>query len=268
VISGGFVHVVASKADEINMQQFTSRLAYWADPDTARSKNPPAIRISEAALSHIDFTFTDERREPLPVAFDYFHFTLSGITGVLKDFRAKGDTLEFKTKRLVAEERKSKFKIHRLATTFRLTRHSIALEPLQLWAGHSFLADSLRFGFAKQSDMGSIIDKVEIRLKLEKSRLDYRDIGLFNETIASRSDSIRVSGLFTGRVNNAKLDNFKIAFGHGSTAKGSMTMKGLPNVDSTFFGIHLENSKILPADLGQYTPVSSHHIWPNWVLQL
>lgn len=255
----GHVRIVNSrKLGEVNITQFVERLEAWLSPDTTRSKNPANFFIYSAGISDFQLTIDNENKPLITDGFDYNHIHLDSITGIVENFRTRADTLEFNLPSLRARDSKTAWKVHKLTTFYRLTRHDMTLAPMKLWVGHSYLADTLQFQYGKKGDMADFVEKVTVRANLVKSRIDYRDLALFATTLKKVPDSVRVaSARVRGRVPDFTVDQMVAVFGKESELVGKVRMIGLPDFWTTTMAISLRPSYIDPEDLRKYVPASA-----------
>src|SRR5690606_34466081 len=180
---------------DLNINIFISELNKLSKG--GQGKNPH-INIGEAILANSTFTYTDPSRDSIERGFDFNHFTLHIDEGQIQNFLAIGDTVQFDVRTLLLQDEKTKFDIHQLATSFRISQRSMEFNGLYLKAGQSFIADTVTFAYDSQRDLRDFINRVKIRANLDSTIIHPRDLALFAPGTEKLGNPIRFSGKVDG----------------------------------------------------------------------
>jgi hypothetical protein len=250
-LSNGIVEVRKDKITrEININEFINSIMDWVDDgDTTRSPNPKIFSIDKSVLSKMTFSFMDETEPALPNQFDYYHFKLKGIHGIVENFWQRRDTIRLQAVKLMGRDLATGLKIHDLSTQFRYTKHDMVFGKLHAEIGDSYLGDSLAFQFESTDDFSDFNQKVQMVAHLDSSILHAQDLSFFNPILKDWYEVYNLSGNLEGTVDNFRLKKMRLFTGRNTFLTGSLNMRGLPEIDETFVDLRLKPSFVNPVDL-------------------
>ena len=254
-LSGGLVEVRRSKkTGKINMTGFSDAILDWVNgTDTTRSLHPPVFSIDQVRLEGMTFAYIDETEAPLPGQFDYYHFHLDGICGVINNFWQRRDSIRLQTENLVATDRGSGLEVKSLSARFGLTSQDMFLKNLHAEIGGSVLRDSLGFRFLSWDDFSNFNHAVELSANLRNSIIQSNDLALFAPALKGLNEVYSVSGEISGTVDNFRWKQMELKSENNTRIQGSLNMRGLPDAGQTFTDLRLKNSSINPSDLTFFT---------------
>jgi hypothetical protein len=255
-IDGVFVdsaHVFLTKINEsdssrdLNINVFIANInaSYSGSGSGGRS---PKVNIGEAFVNRSQFTFINQDRDSIKQGFDYDHFSIVVDEAQLNSFVILGDTTEFNVNTLIAQDVKTKFKVHQISTFFRVCQQSMEFRDIDLHAGESIIADQVVLSYEHLRDLNDIINKVTWEANLINTTIDPYDLAHFVPGIERLGQPVNLEGTFKGMVSNFKFTKMKIDLGRTHLA-GSLDMDGLPDFEETFMVISLRNSIVDPTDL-------------------
>lgn len=236
---------LADTATDLNINIFISELNKLSRG--GQGKNP-RVNIGEAILSNSTFTYTDLSRDSIAGGFDYNHFTLNIDEGQIQNFLAIGDTVQFDVRTLLLQDEKTKFNIHQLATSFRISQTSMEFNGLYLKAGQSFIADTVRLTYDSQRDLRDFVNRVKIHAHLDSTVIHPQDLALFAPGTEKIGSPIRFSGQADGRVRKFTVSNMDARI-NNTRLLGKLDLDGLPNIEETFIIVNLQNSQLDFEDL-------------------
>ena len=257
--------VIVPEAGMLNIDGFIEKIAELTAPKVPRPPDAPddnipftigKSRVIDGTLSYDD---PRENKRYGNRVFDYFHFTLKGIHGDLKDFLVQGDTIAFSAKKLQLVDAQTGLKVNRLDTKFLFCQKKMELNELDASIGDSHITDAITFLYNRSGDLSDFNHKVYIQGHLNNSRISSTDLGLFSTYVDDLHEKWMVTGDFNGKVDDFVLSNSNINFGTKSTLKGDLGFKGLPNLNAVEMDLRLVKSEILPEDIVQYYPELKAH---------
>lgn len=253
-ISGGLVEVRrSSKTGKINISGFSDAIIDWINgSDTSRSPDPPVFSMDKVRLEGMTFGYIDEIEAAPGTRFDYYHFHLDGISGVIHDFWQRRDSIRLRAENLVATDRKSRLEVKTLSTDFGLTAHDMFFRNLSAGIGNSLLRDSLGFRYSSWNDFGDFNHKVEFEASLDSSRIQAKDLACFAPALEGLDEEYAISGFISGKVDNFRWRDMIVKTQGKSLLQGSLSMRGLPATDEVFTDLRLKSSRINPSDLNFY----------------
>lgn len=244
--------------EDINISEFIWKIQQLTEPKVKRVGPPLPIVIPKFTLDNMLFSYDDKREAAMEESFDYYHFTIDSIHGIVTDLYAVVDTIQLDAHKLSAGLRESHLKVKELSTAFLLDKHQIRCGNLYAKIGESEIRDYFRFEYKDINELSDFNEKAIVTIKLKESKLSIRDIAHFAPSLKGIKDDIFISGNMKGRVNRFSVDSLNAYFGKTGHLKGKLFFDGLPNVSETFMNINLSEINAAANDLVQYTGPSSN----------
>ena len=256
ILRGAEVNLIRNAPDgSFNIDWFIYNIDSLSPPPSEKpkvTKKSKPFSIPRAKLIDSKFTMDDIIRGYTDPGFDPNHFTLENIQADLNNLTFNADTFSVAIKNLSCRDQKTQLPVHNLTTYYRLSNKAMEFYDLDFRVGNSHIKDELVFKFDSQLDLGYFIDKVTVISRMRGSQVDLDDLKLFAPELNSINDYYIISGDFEGTVKRFDFDDFNIAFGNQSTAKGSVSFFGLPDISQTFTDLKLQQARIHSNDLEQY----------------
>lgn len=244
VLDSAHVHLadLTHNADTaINITAWVDSLAaQFASQDTTPSHTQ--LRIGEIILDNSEFILHRPGTDSIP-GFDHNHFHVDVDDVELEQFMVSGDTLQFRINTMVAEELKTRFKVHELRTFFRISGQSMEFLGLHLEAGHSFIADSVTFRYNGYDQLADFNRGTTISANLNHTIIDPHDLALFASAAGQLPSSLYLSGHVNGRVDKFTWRDMDLKMGR-SRLIGKLSMDGLPGLEETFINLQLSPSQM------------------------
>lgn len=254
-LSQGLAEVRRSKKTrKINFKGFSDAILDWVNGnDTTRSLHPPVFSIDKVRLEGMSFGYIDETKEALPGQFDYYHFYLDGISGMMYNFWQRRDSIRLQADQLVAVDRASRLEVKSINTYFGLTGQDMFFRKLQAEIGGSIIRDSLVFQYENWDDFGDFNRKVHMEVRLDSSVIQAEDLAFFAPSLKGWKETFTASGRLSGTVDRFRWRQMQLQSGRNTLLQGSLHMSGLPAIDETYTDLRLKSSRINPVDLTYYT---------------
>lgn len=169
--------------------------------------------------------------------FDGSHIELSKLTGTINSLKFQKDTLTAAINLSVKD--RSGLAIKKLQTKFKLTPQIMELAELDLQTNKSRLGNYYAMKFTDfNKDFGDYVEKVVMDAKFTNSKVHSDDIAFFAPELKSWKKEAIISGKFLGTVANFKVNQFNAKIGATTSLNGTLTMKGLPDIDKTIIGFN------------------------------
>src|SRR5690606_2312429 len=138
-------------------------------------------------------------------------------------------------KRLTFQE-KSGFQVKELSTNAIVSNTFMEFEKLKLLTNNSSLGNHLKFSYKDFGDFGDFVKKVNIDSKMKNVFIDSRDIEYFAPNMKFVRFKAEVDqGDVKGTVTDIRVQNADIKTGNQTKLTGNLTIKGLPDINKTFF---------------------------------
>lgn len=213
-------------------------------PESLRKKNTPVIDtgmyfnagnmlIKAKKLTISDGKLWLDGNEDIPLKhFDGAHFRLSKLEGTLSDISFIKDTIRADIY-LSAKDR-SGFELKRLKTKFRFTPQIMELASLDLRTNKSIIGNYYAMKYTDfNNDFGFYIDKVIMDARFKEAKISSDDIAYFAPELKTLKRNIDITGNYLGTVANFTVNRLSARIGTKTTIAGTLSMKGLPDFNTT-----------------------------------
>jgi len=167
--------------------------------------------------------------------FDGEHLHFKKISGSFKELTVMGDTIAAAVK--VEAEEKSGFRVRHLDAGLRFTPEVMEFKELNLETNNSKLGDYFAMHYDSFiDDMNNFMSNVRMEGRFNESELNSDDLAFFDPYLSGWKRKFRFSGRAEGSVESLGAKDMDIRSGD-SRLTGSLSLKGLPDLDSTSFEI-------------------------------
>jgi hypothetical protein len=226
-------------------------------PDTMDTTpfNPDmwTVNIKSLSLNDCSFKYKSNDKTPTPGEFDENHMDIRGISSEVSSIYIVGDTIHGNIDNLTAKDRCG-IMIKKLKTKVSVSPIASICEDLYLETNNSQLHDYYAMHYRHFPAFNDYIDSVTMVARLKDAHVDKRDIAFFAPQLTDFPEMIlTVSGNGKGTVSD--LSGTKMNISDGNFAlKGNITMKGLPDIYTTY--ITFTDGEILTTGKGitHYAP--------------
>ena len=218
-----------------------------------RSDDPSAageawsFSVGEVKVDRIHFTFTDHTKEHAPFGVDFDHLDVhSSIHG--RRFFMYKDSIAVKFEKLALADH-SGFQLDRLSGAATVSPRGIGIGGMVLRTPESHIRGELKFTNESWTDYEEFTDRVDMRLQLDRSELDFGDISYFATELEGIRLPIKLKGLIRGTISDLRGRNLEMELGDRTRFSGSADLTGLPDMANTFMLIDVDELRTVPADL-------------------
>ncbi len=209
--------------------------------DTGLQFNSGGIFLKADSLQITDgkFVLLNNNRPHNPVKFfDPDNIQFSHINLSARKIAFANDTIVAGI-RLSTRER-SGLEVKKLVANFRLTPEIMEFKNLDVITANSHLHNYYAMKFKHfNDDMNDFTNKVKIVAHFNNAIVNSNDIAFFAPELKSWNKKFTVSGDALGPVVNFSVKKLNIQDADGMRLRGDLSMKGLPDIDTTI--INLEN---------------------------
>ncbi|SEW35526.1 Family of unknown function [Chitinophaga sp. YR573] len=146
------------------------------------------------------------------------------------------------------------FELKKLTARFKMSPVEMEFSDMDLVTARSHLRNYYTMQYADISDMSDYIDLVYMRAHFVNSKLSSDDIAYFAPPLASWKKEISLNGDARGPVSNLKASNIEMQAGPNTRLKGSLEMRGLPEINETFIDFHTDELVTTGADVQSFIP--------------
>jgi hypothetical protein len=246
---------IDKKTKLLNIDDFIETIDSLTAPKKRNpNASPTIVIIKKAEIIDTYFGFTDDRK-PYTSQPNYFNpsrFGIDNLGATIDDLSIVGDSVDVKITGLQGIEYQSDLRLHRLNTQFRFTEKTMQFKALDAYLNNTFLRDSIIFRYSHPRDLSDFVEKVQINAHLDSTVIDTDDLAKFAPEVKRYDDVWRISGDFSGRVNDFDFKNLDLYLGKQSHVIGEASFSGLPDTKQTFMNLQFRQAQVLASELDPY----------------
>ncbi len=171
--------------------------------------------------------------------FDGQHLAFSEINGSLKDVRFINDSLSGNLSLSGVE--KSGLIIKKFDSDLRFTPELMEFKNLTLQTPNSKLGDYYAMSYNSfNKDMSSFVHNVTLEAHFKESIITSDDLAIFAPQLKTWKRTFFIDGDALGTIDNFSIKKMKVKTGN-SLVEGDLTMRGLPDINSTYIDFTAKN---------------------------
>ncbi len=223
-------------------------LAKLASNDTSAGGRAWAIRCAELDIRRMHFSFNDVNGKALPYGVDFRHVDVNTADIIGHNVRVAGDSVLIVLERISLRDR-SGFALDELSGDAKVSPRGIRIAGMRLRTKGSDLRGELRFTSQTFGDFDDFEKKVNMRVDLDSSHVQFSDVALFAPDLRGVDFRLGVRGHFRGTISELKGRDMDLRFGQRSHFAGNAELTGLPDAPNTFMVIDVKSFNTDPADL-------------------
>ena len=212
------------------------------------------ISVKEIALDNSALSVDRKTlgREIFAGKFDGDHLQFTGINGALTDLHFYQDTITTNLK-LAARER-SGLEVKNLVAKLKLTPERMEFNDLLLETNRSRIENYFAMHFTDFSgDFARFVQNVTLEGNFDKTIINSNDLAYFDPTIRTWNRLFNLKGHAKGTVENLVASGMQIRSGNSSFA-GNFSLRGLPDINSTFIDVKSDDLLTNYSDLTVLAP--------------
>lgn len=200
-------------------------------------------------------------REAYPNSFDGNHLGFKNIQADFKNIHFEKDTLTVDMQ--LATKERSGFEVKKLKALLKFTPQKMEFNQLDLITNKSRLRDyySMKYNSFKD-DMNSFLHKVTLEGNFVNSELNSDDLAFFAPELKTWKKTFNIKGIAKGTIDNLSAKKMIIRSGN-SILDGDITLKGLPDINTTFIDFSANNLQTTYGDLVAIIPSLKNISQPN-----
>jgi hypothetical protein len=192
--------------------------------------------------------------------FDDRHIDFSAITGSVKNFLFKADTITAAIN-LTTKER-SGLLVQNLRSNIRFNPHTMQFADLNLKTNRSHLTNYFAMNFNSTKDLQDFIHSVKMDAVFNDSYVSTDDIAFFAPQIRSWKRVFKIDGKIKGTVD--ALDGKKVTVSSGNTAlNGDFSIQGLPDINGAYINVEANEFRTTYNDAATFIPAIRTVETPN-----
>ncbi|RAJ81781.1 uncharacterized protein DUF490 [Chitinophaga dinghuensis] len=150
---------------------------------------------------------------------------------------------------------RSGFEVKKLTSRFKMSPVEMEFSHLDLETNRSHIGDYYTMQYSDFDDMSDYIDLVYMRANFKNCKVSSDDIAYFAPPLSSWKKEITINGNARGPVSNLKASDVELEAGNTTRLKGSLEMRGLPDINETYIDFHTDDLVTTGADVMQIMPI-------------
>ena len=206
------------------------------------------INITNGNLAIEQYT----KRPVLTTLFDDQHILFSSLNATFNNVSFKEDTLlaDINLKAI----NRSGFEIKKLTAAFKFTPDIMEFKKLDIYTNKSHITDYYSMGYKDfNKDMNNFDSNVVLKGNFKNSIINSDDIAYFAPELKNWKRVFDVTGLVTGVLDDLTSNQININTNKTSFSGGA-NMKGVSDINKTFFNIRAQHLATSINDLSVFVP--------------
>lgn len=217
--------------------------------------NPDGWQLGIDELLLKDGTFINEKETERAAYTDHFdgqHIRFSLINGKLSNILFAKDTL-LANADLAARE-KSGFEVNKMVAAMKFTPDMMEFKNLDLITDKSRIGNYYVMRYENfNADMSDFLHKVKLEAFFYNSKIHSDDLACFAPTLKTWKRLIYFNGNAKGTIDNLAANKFTLKTDN-SIINGDITLKGLPDINTTFINFKSTGSQTNYKDIVAVVP--------------
>jgi hypothetical protein len=237
--------------DKPNIDFIVSYFSGKPQEKSSEKKTSSSLYVNIVELRNCSFIYQDQNRDTLHASnINFNNLMLTNVSLIADNINIADSITSVNIKHLVCTDR-SGFNLFHLSSQFSMTSNQIKASNVELLTNNSSLNLDLSFRYDSMPDFNDFVNKVTIDANFRKSKLSFVDIVSFVPALKGIDNTAIVTGYAHGTISNLYAENMKLETGKKTHLYFNLSMKGLPDFNSTNIHFELINGNVLLADLEQ-----------------
>ena len=221
-------------------------------PKEEKDREPYVIKVDRCKLNNVNFRLDlNDTPTPIPefgVATN--HMQYNQINGVLDDIVVINDSINVNIKRFSTKER-SGVTLKNLKGKFTVSPNGIICKSMQVQTEESNLRLYASIKTDSWKTYSYFIDSADCFLFLQKgSKVGMKDATYWAPMLKGFDQKCEIGAIIKGTVADAKCSFIELKTGN-TYIRGKGSVKGLPNIDKTFFDVELTELRSSSKDFNE-----------------
>ena len=237
-----------------SVSNLNALLSQLSDPDTTPTRSeakPWTIAISRISLKDVHFENRNFNEKPAPIGIDWNHNVINNLHGEIKNLSINDTLIKAQIKHIEFHEG-SGFTLSSLSGDFTYSDQQIGLNGIKLKTPYSHLDFSYNLRYENMQAFADFVNEVNMDGQFSLSRLSLDDLVYFVPDLEGMSDLVWMSGNISGPVSNLRATGLEIVSGNSTRLLTDFKMRGLPDIEKTFFDINIRSLYTTPEEITSF----------------
>lgn len=240
VLQDGYINIRTYKGEKTpNLTQFINSLKGKKQKAKKKKGKLWVINMNSVVLDECNLRIRNENQKVLNADFLPSDIRVHGIGGKVGNFEIRGDTLEMDIDNLRAFD-ESGLAMKKFSSHVVISSKELTFKGFKLATYKSSLAGYFSMRYSNWKSFSSFNDSIYMIADLDMSDINASDLAFFTNNLKGIDFDFRFKGGVAGTLSHLQGSGFALYFGRISQMVGDIELKGLPNIDSTYFSFKVK----------------------------
>lgn len=218
------------------------------------------FKLNNADIKNVAFKFDDENTTPVAKGIDYKHLDISNFNIEAKNISYAPDAISGDINTFSVKD-KSGLDLQELHTEFKYGPKGAELKDLYVQTPQTLIKDEIIVSYFSVESLNENIGDLYVDADINGSRVGFKDVLLFVPALAdtnpfkSNPNGIMfINSRVKGKVNNLNIPNLEIRGVGRTVIAASGSIKGLPDVETAYFNMHIKEFLSTAKDINMFVP--------------
>lgn len=205
----------------------------------------------DLTVEDLSFGYRNDQPDSLTGGIDYNNMLFTEIFLNLKNIAIIGDSLAASVEHISCKEQ-SGIELLDLSCNAKVSSTGIRVKNALINTGKSTLDLDIDFLYNNYDDLADFLDSVRINSVIRSSMVTLSDVGYFAPVMFKMTDPVMFSGLVEGPISDFTARDLVISLGDFTEFNGGISMKGLPDITSTYVKLDIKKLNTTPEDVAGF----------------
>ncbi len=212
------------------------------------------VTVGQLAITNSTFKYDRINRPRDMRGIDYNHIAVESINLDFRDLRILEDTIYTRINSFTAREQCG-FEVLSLNADAHISPVQMEFKNLHLITPNSDVTDYYAMNFTNLYSFSEYETAVVMTGRFDQAKVSMKDVNYFAKALTPLiHNTVKLTGEITGAVDNLKGRDLIIEYGDLSRFEGSMSFKGLPNIDATFMSFNVKRIRTTASEMQTLIP--------------
>ena len=259
-VKGAQVHLCKEGPGDYNLQTFLRRLVEVIKlaPDTHSAS---LLMIESVSLQDIAFSLDDWQAEPLHDVLDTKHFAIHQMSAELANLKIQARSLAVEVRHFAGRHADRPLLVDHFSTFLVVVPGSIQCQALQLRTDRSTLEGNGALTYDPFLPLAAVKDHGHITADFNHVAIAAEELAILVPYFRRHKAFYTFRGVIDGKVNDLRVNDWQFSFGEqNSHLAGSLSLRGLPNVQEAIFDMQLQQGALHTQDVLPYLAPKHHRL--------
>jgi hypothetical protein len=240
------VSIITDSSGIMNLKWFINKIKPSANQSDGKKSK---LVINQIDISNAKFSMINRLVNKPAAAIDFNNLRLSGINGIVENFRFYDDTTSFDIYNIAFRESEG-FNVKRLNSEVRLTKKGIEFNSAILNCDSSMLKVSHAGVYGDSTaSFRNFVEEVRLDILLDESFVSTYDLGYFIPALQGLNESAVLSGKIAGTITELRGRSIRVSYGENSVLNCDFDFSGLPEIENSFIYLGINNLRTNAKDI-------------------